>query len=152
MKKRMNTEAVLAKLAEIRRSIPRLKNAPRLEKTSRIDDARTIEDFETGAVVDALETLADDIQETIRESEERIYEKCLDVYYAAEELARDPQHANLIPHVEALRNAHQTSYGRPMPTKEETEARRRKPREETPRIEAEVLLVREREGLGDRPL
>ena len=88
MEKRMNTEAVLAKLAEIRRSIPRLNDTPRPEKTSRIDAQ------------------------------------------SAEELARDPAHANVILHVEALRKAHQNSYGRTIPTKEETEARRGKPREE----------------------
>jgi hypothetical protein len=129
MEKRMNTQAVLAKLAEIRRSIPRLNDAPRPEKTSRVD-AQSVEEFELAAVADALETLGEDLRATIREAEDRLYEQCLDVYYAAEELARDPEHANVIPHVEALRKAHENSYGRAIPTKEETEARRRKPREE----------------------
>ena len=133
MEKRMNTEAVLAKLAEIRRSIPRLNNTPRPEKTSRVEDAQSVEEFELTAVADALETLADDVHTTIREAEERLYEQSLDVYYAAEELARDPEHANVIPHVEAMRKAHENSYGRAIPTKEETEARRRKPREEASR-------------------
>lgn len=124
MQRRMNSEAILAKLAEIRRAIPRLSTTPRPERKSLVA-ARTIEEFEAEAVADALEALAEDIQTTVREAEDRLYEQALDAYHVAEELARDPAHADLIPHVEALRKAHQNSYGRPVPKKEETEARRR---------------------------
>jgi len=119
----MNTEELLGKLAEMRRSIPYLSERPRPENKSLLD-ARTVEEFETAAVVDALETLADDVRATIEETTQRAYENALDVYYAAEELARDPQNAHIVPHVEAMRAAHQKSYGKPIPTKEETEERR----------------------------
>ena len=46
---------------------------------------------------------------------EELYRKGLEVYYAAEDLARDPAHAELIPHVEAMRRAHEAQYGRPIP-------------------------------------
>ena len=125
MQKRMNTEAILGKLAEIRRSIPHLRQAPRTETQSRLD-ARSVEEFEAAAVVDALETIADDLRATVDEAHSRLYEQSLDVYYAAEELSRDPEHPEVIPHVEAMRAAHQNSYGRPIPSKEETELRRRR--------------------------
>ena len=123
MQKRMNAQEILGKLAELRRSIPHLSNRPRPEKQSLVE-ARTMEEFEGAAVLEAVETLADDLRATIEEAEQRMYESALDVYYAAEELAQDPAHADVIPHVEAMRAAHQKSYGRPIPTKEETEKRR----------------------------
>jgi len=39
----------------------------------------------------------------------------LRIYYAAEELARDPANAHLIPHVEAMRRAYEHDYGVPIP-------------------------------------
>jgi len=39
------------------------------------------------------------------------------VYYAAEELAKDPEHAELIPHVEKMREAYSSFYGKPIPPK-----------------------------------
>lgn len=123
--KKMDAEAILAKLTEIRRSIPRLKTKPRPENKS-LTAARSLEDFENLAVIEALESLADDVHTAVEEARQQAYEKALDVYYAAEELARDPEHAELIAQVEAMRQAHQSSYGRPIPSKEATEARRKK--------------------------
>jgi len=124
MQTRMNTEAILGKLAEIRRGIPRLSQRRRPESTSLVD-ARTVEEFEAAAVVDAMETLAEDLRATIEDAEARAYESALDVYHAAEELARDPARAaEVLPHVESMRAAHRATYGIPIPTKEETERRR----------------------------
>jgi hypothetical protein len=39
------------------------------------------------------------------------------VYYIAEELAKDPAHAELIQHVEAMRKAHEKQYGKVIPPK-----------------------------------
>jgi hypothetical protein len=114
--KKMDAEAILAKLTEIRRSIPRLKTKPRPENKS-LAAARSLEDFENLAVIEALESLADDVHTAVEEARETAYQQALKVYYAAEELARDPEHAELIAHVEAMRQAHQNSYGRPIPPK-----------------------------------
>jgi hypothetical protein len=120
----MNAEAILAKLTELRRSIPHLsRSAP--EPQSRTIDARTAEEFEVAAIADALETLTADVAATIAETERRVYESALDVYYATEALARDPEHPETIPHVEAMRAAHKKAYGKPVPPKEETERRRK---------------------------
>jgi len=74
-------------------------------------------DFELAAAADALGTLAGQIQSVIDRRMEKLYEEALEVYYVAEELARDPEHADVIPHVEAMRRAHENSYGRPIPPK-----------------------------------
>ena len=67
---------------------------------------------------DGLGELADAIQTIIDQRMEKLYRQALEVYYAAEELARDPAHADLIPHVEAMRRGHERDYGRAIPPRE----------------------------------
>ena len=127
MQKRMNAEEILARLAKMREGIP-VPQRPRkraAETTSRID-ARSVEDFEALAVAEALESLAEDVRAVIDEKMERALEMSLDVYYAAVELSRDPAHAHLLDHVAKMERAYERSYGHPIPSKEETEARRAK--------------------------
>lgn len=128
MQKRMNAEEILAQLAKMREGLP-VPQRPRkraVDKTSRID-ARTVEEFEAVAVIEALESMADDVQAIIDEKMERAYELALDVYYAlVVEVARDPANSQLVEQVEKMEQAHKRSYGRPVPSKEETEARRKK--------------------------
>jgi len=73
-------------------------------------------DFDVLAVADALSTLAYEIQTHVDRKMEELYQQALDVYYVAEELARDPAHAQLVPHVEAMRRAHEAEHG-PIPPK-----------------------------------
>jgi hypothetical protein len=68
--------------------------------------------------------MADDARALAAAAIESAVEHALDVYYTAEELALQPDHANLIPHVENMRRAYHEHYGRAIPTKEETERRR----------------------------
>lgn len=75
------------------------------------------DDFATLAVADALADLALKIRTIIERRKEELYRKCLEVYYATEELSHDPAHAELIPHVEAMRRAHERDYGYPIPPK-----------------------------------
>jgi hypothetical protein len=117
MKKELDAEAILTKLAELRKSIPRLddvKTRPADEGRARASDAT---DFELGAIADALESLASDVQTAIDRARAEATEKALEVYYTAEELARDPAHADLIPHVEAMRRAYEKDHGKPIPPK-----------------------------------
>ena len=79
---------------------------------------QAMSDFEALAAADALEALADEIQFFIDRRMEEAYRKALDVYYTAEELARDPEHAELVPHVEAMRRAHEQQYGKAIPPKQ----------------------------------
>jgi malate synthase len=125
---KLNAEEILAKLAEIRSKIPPerlVPRKPRPETTSRVD-ARSVEDFEYAAVLEAVEGLADEVRSSVDAAREQAFEQALDIYYAAEELARDPEHANLIEQVEKMRQAYLSSYGHPIPSKEETEKRRKK--------------------------
>jgi hypothetical protein len=122
MKKKLDAEAVLKKLAEMRKSIPYLEHAkPRSGDEGRmmLDDLapRTEEEFEYLAVAAGLESLAADVSSAIEYARAQATEKALEVYYAAEELARDPAHADLIPHVEEMRRAYERDYGKPIPPK-----------------------------------
>ncbi|HJQ40294.1 MAG TPA: hypothetical protein VKB93_24380 [Thermoanaerobaculia bacterium] len=118
--RKLNAEPILRKLAEMRASIPYLDEAP----PRRADDGRTTldglpletaEDFEYAAVAAGLQSLADDLSAVIEQKRARAEEQALEIYYAAEELARDPEHADLIPHVERMREAYQHDYGCAIP-------------------------------------
>ena len=79
---------------------------------------QAMSDFDMLAAADALEALADEIQFFCERRMEETYRKALEVYYTAEDLARDPEHAELLPHVDAMRQAHEAQYGRPIPPKQ----------------------------------
>ncbi|HUP58846.1 MAG TPA: hypothetical protein VNA69_00350 [Thermoanaerobaculia bacterium] len=83
---------------------------------------QALEDFELLAAADAMSGLANDIQAMIATRMDKLYRQGLEVYYAAVELAKDPEHAHLIPHVEAMRKAHEAQYGKPIPPRPEPPA------------------------------
>ena len=118
---------MLAAIAEMRMLIPpefRLAGKDLPETTPWLDGA-TEEDFAWDTVQEALESFAAEVHAVAQTKRQRLFEKLLDLYYAAEEAIRDPNYAHLIPHVERMRKAYEKGYGHPMPTKEETEARRK---------------------------
>ena len=115
--KKLNAEPILRKLAEMRKSIPHLDERPSRPSTEGRVDAMTAEEFEYTAVADALESLASDVQSAVDRAYATATEKALEVYYTAEALSHDPAHADLIPHVEAMRRAYEKSYGKPIPPK-----------------------------------
>lgn len=118
MNKKFDAEPILRKLAEMRKSIPHLDDVPsRRPSTEGRVDAMTAEEFEYTAVADALESLAADVQSAVDRAYASATEKALEVYYTAEALSHDPAHADLIPHVEAMRRAYEKSYGKPIPPK-----------------------------------
>jgi hypothetical protein len=67
---------------------------------------------------DGLGELAAEMQTIIGQRVEKLYREALEVYYVAEELACDPAHAELIPHVEAMRQSHEKEYGVPIPPRD----------------------------------
>ena len=118
--KKLNAEPILRKLAEMRKSIPYLDEAlprPADEGRTALDGfpLETAEDFEYAAVAAGLQSLADDLSAVIEQKRARLEEQALEIYYTAEELARDPEHADLIPVVERMRQAYQHDYGCPIP-------------------------------------
>jgi hypothetical protein len=124
--KPIDAEGILRKLAEMRKSIPLLKHdAPPPTHDEGVMggldaggmNPDKLEEFNYLAVADGLESLADELSEAIEEKKALALAKALEIYYAAEELAKDPANANLIPHVEAMRAAYEQSYGKPIPPK-----------------------------------
>jgi hypothetical protein len=127
----LNAEKILATLAKIRAGMPldRFPPAKKQEPTESDLGAQSMEDFELLTVAEALESLADDARAVVDGANQALLENALDIYYAAEELSRDPEHSELIPHVENMRSAYESHYGHAIPTKEETERRRRRGQE-----------------------
>jgi len=119
MSKTINAEAILQTLADIRRSIPyELTPLPPREKASPIaaaHNAETMADFEMETVAEALEGLTAQLSAALERARAKVLADALRVYYAAEELARDPANAHLIPHVEEMRRAYEHDYGVPIP-------------------------------------
>ena len=121
MSKTINAEAILQTLADIRRSIPyELTPLPPRETASPIaaaHNAETMADFEMETVAEALEGLTAQLSAALERARAKVLADALRVYYAAEELARDPANAHLIPHVEEMRRAYEKDYGVPIPPK-----------------------------------
>ena len=80
-------------------------------------------DFDMLAAGEALEALANEVQSFCERRMEEAYRRALEVYYTAEELSCDPEHAELLPHVDSMRRAHEEQYGRPIPPKNDLERR-----------------------------
>ncbi|HYK04395.1 MAG TPA: hypothetical protein VE974_21775 [Thermoanaerobaculia bacterium] len=127
----MNTERLLAELAKVRGAMPlhRIRRKLKPKHTSERLHARplnmqSMEDFELETVAEALETMVEETSAVVEALEESLFEQALDIYYAAEELARDPEHAHLVEQVEKMRRSYEMEEGRPIPSKEETLARR----------------------------
>lgn len=76
---------------------------------------QALSDFDGLALADAATALARDIKSYVDHRMEEVYRSALEVYYKAEELSRDPEHAELIAQVEAMRLAHLQQYGKPIP-------------------------------------
>jgi hypothetical protein len=89
--------------------------ADRADRPATVDSTVSPEDALLQFAADGLEDLAAGMQAIIDRRMEKVYRDALEVYYAAEELARDPAHAHLIPHVEAMRQGHERDYGAPIP-------------------------------------
>jgi len=133
----IDAEAILRTLAEVRKAIPKVEGAPAPPPVKRTDerafisgalDANSLREFDYQAVTEGLESVTAELSAAIDAAQQKLLDQALDVYYAAVELAGDPTHPELIPQVEAMRRAYQQSYGRPIPSREETEGERRRRR------------------------
>ena len=127
MKKRFKAAPVLEQLAAIRAAIPRHLR-PAKPKPPKNDEGATtgsftggtlteddIETFEMEAVAEGLESLMSELSESLDAAQERLSKQAMEIYYAAEELAKDPAHADLIPHEQAMREAYEKEHGHPIP-------------------------------------
>jgi hypothetical protein len=74
------------------------------------------EDFAAVTAMEALSTMADEIDRVIGARMQKLYGDCLAVYYALEDLAaKDPENETYIDHMHEMETAHQSQYGRPIP-------------------------------------
>jgi hypothetical protein len=125
--KRINAEAILETLRTIRESMPfPLVPVPPAEEEWLADipvatDSDAIEIFEYQAVIDGLKTFSAELEASLDASRAKLIDDCLRVYFTGLELVRDPAHAHLIPHLEAMRAGYEHDFGRPIPTREEWE-------------------------------
>jgi len=116
--KKLDAAEALRRLAEIRKGIPFLEeSAPRRTGDGRLENCGTAEEFEALALAEGLENLADDLSAAIEKKRAEAVQKALQIYYAAEEAARDPANAHLIPHLQQMREAYERDFGRPIPPK-----------------------------------
>jgi hypothetical protein len=114
---KIDAEAILQTLTDVRRSIPyELRPRPANDTAARTA-GESIEDFELATVAEVLERLTAELSEALDRARAKALADALRIYYAAEELARDPANAHLIPHVEAMRRAYEHDYRVPIPAK-----------------------------------
>lgn len=125
-KQKLDANLILGQLADLRKRIPYLDEAassrPAEDIRTRSTDGlplQTAEDFEWAAVIDALESLANDVSAIVAQKRAQALESALRVYYAAEELSHDPEHADLVEQVEKMRAAYEREFGKPIPPKGE---------------------------------
>lgn len=121
-KKKMTAAEILDELAKLRERLPEEMRRPRPKKESSERMALpasgdAMADFEQQAIIDALQSLADDVHAGIEEKRAKMMEKALEIYYVAEELSKQPENAHLIKHVEEMQRAYQAEFGKPIPPK-----------------------------------
>lgn len=120
-KKRPDVAWLLSQLAEARKALPvsEEEHRPRSSHDGLTASdgwqPRTEEEFEYAALMDAVETLRDDIAVVVERQNAELMAEAMEAYYVAEELARDPEHADLIPHLERIREAYKRDTGHPIP-------------------------------------
>jgi len=108
----LQAEPILSTMARLRASMPRAEVAPQPPTP---DAITSVEDFEVQTVLEAIESVAAELGAALAAAHAKATAGALEIYYAAEELARDPAHADLIPQVAAMRQAYERDYGRPIP-------------------------------------
>lgn len=126
VKQKVDVEGILETLSSMRQKIPMLARNPAKAKPPVEDTAadmgafvagtpEEMEAFEMETLADALESFADELSESIEMAQQRAMEQAMEVYYAAEELAKDPEHAHLIPYVEEMRKIYRRDFGKDIP-------------------------------------
>jgi len=124
-KQKVDVEGILETLSSIRQKIPMLSKNP--VKKPPVEDTAAdmgafvagtpeeMEAFEMETLADALESFADELSESIETAQKRAMEQAMEIYYAAEELSKDPEHAHLIPYVEQMREVYRRDFGKDIP-------------------------------------
>jgi hypothetical protein len=131
VKKKVDVEGILNTLATLREAarqqLPKgitLPTSTVSEDTAFLPsfvpgDEESMEAFEMETLAVALESFANELTASIQAAREKALAQALEVYYTAEKLAREPEHANLIPVVEEMREAYRRDFGKDIPPKKE---------------------------------
>ncbi|MEA2338772.1 MAG: hypothetical protein QOE82_2779 [Thermoanaerobaculia bacterium] len=120
-KQKIDVEGILNTLASMRQQIPHLAElkvpADDIPAAAAFvpGDREAMESFELETLADALESFADEVSRSVAAAQEKAMAGALEVYYAAEKLSKEPEHAHLIPHVEAMRAIYRRDFGRDIP-------------------------------------
>jgi len=121
-KKKIDVEGVLDTLASIRKQIPHLPAVPPRRETT-VDEPlpagseEAMELFEMETLAVALESFAEEVSAAVDDAQQKAMAEAMKIYYAAEELAKDPEHAHLIPYVEQMRAIYRRDFGKDIPKK-----------------------------------
>ena len=121
-KKKIDVEGVLNTLASIRKQIPHLPAVPPRRETTvdeplPADSEEAMELFEMETLAVALESFAEEVSAAVDDAQQKAMAEAMKIYYAAEELAKDPEHAHLIPYVEQMRAIYRRDFGKDIPKK-----------------------------------
>lgn len=121
-KQKIDVEGILNTLAKMRQQMPHVVDVPAQAPVETAGvasfdpgDEDAMEAFELEALADALETFAGEVSRSVEAAREEAMAKALEVYYLAEELSKDPEHAHLIPHVEEMRAIYRRDFGVDIP-------------------------------------
>jgi hypothetical protein len=118
-KQKIDVEGILTTLAAVRKQVPYLADTPARDATGATTLLGTSEEamqlFELETLAGALESFAGELSDSIETAREEAVAGALEIYYAAEELAKDPEHAHLIPVVQQMRESYRRDYGREIP-------------------------------------
>lgn len=125
--KKIDVDGILETLSAIRQQIPQLANAAaKRPAKAPVDDATALgsfrncdrevtEAFEMETLGEALESFAGELSASIEAAEEKAVADAMEIYYAAEKLAKEPEHAHLIPYVEEMRASYRRDFGEEIP-------------------------------------
>jgi hypothetical protein len=106
-KQKIDVEGILNTLAAVRRQVPYLADTPTRDTAGDAallaSDDEALELFEMVTLAGALESFAGELSDSIETAQQQAMTGALEIYYAAEKLAKDPEHAHLIPYVEQMR-------------------------------------------------
>jgi hypothetical protein len=118
-KQKIDVDGILTTLAAVRKQVPHLANTPAHDAVGAATLLATSEEameiFELETLADALDSFAGEITDSIETAQQQAMAGALEIYYAAVELAKDPEHAHLIPYVEQMRAVYRRDFGTEIP-------------------------------------
>ncbi|HYK03771.1 MAG TPA: hypothetical protein VE974_18585 [Thermoanaerobaculia bacterium] len=132
----VDTDALLQAINELRmtfeRTLPRdvrglLPQGPATDEAapymySAVHKEAAMEDFAFESALETLELLAEQARVVAEIKREQAYQMALRIYYGLEDaLAADPDNTEVATHVNNMRRAHQSQYGKPIPPRDSEE-------------------------------